>query len=171
MTGKDEIGKALGEDYLEKYKKLSMANKEPLKEDQRKEALKQIIEKLVDGKTKAHFLEKNGKSHAIILGMAWKDLRIKEFDNGTSVQFVDNGDWFSAVVPKDEVIKVLAEEYYVLTGYMKDSVVKNKDTGETRTYHNMNANAVFTMQEITDFKKEMSEQSEETKEAVQEHQS
>lgn len=171
MSGKEDIGKALGGEYLKKFKEMSLQNREPLKADQKKEALKQIIEKLVEGKTKAHFVEKSGKSHAIVLAMAWKDLRAQVFTDATSVQFVSNSEWFKCTIPQDDVIKVLPEEYYVLVGSAWENKKKDEKTGETRIYNNMNANAVFTMQEITDFKKEMSEQSDETKEAVQEHQS
>lgn len=167
MTGVDEIGAAFGGEYLEKYKKLS-ANRlkvEEFKEDQRKLALHTIVDKLVDGKTKAQYTV-DDKLYHIVLAMAWKDLRLKEGNDATSMQFVDNGFWFSAWIPKDQVTKVQAEEFYILVGNLYRSKGKTGD----KMFDNMSVGAVFTMDEIVKYRADMSEQQAETNSAMEGHQ-
>ena len=167
MTGVEDIGAAFGGEYLEKYKKLSMSRMtvSEFKEDQRKLALHTIVDKLVDGKTRGQYTV-DDKLYDIVLAKAWRDMRVREGDNATSIQFVDNDFWFGGWVPNEQVSKILAEEFYVLVGTLYKSKAKTGD----RKFDNMSVGAVFTMDEIVQYKKDMDEQKAETNSAMEGHQ-
>ena len=167
MSGIEDIEAAFGGEYLEKYKKLSASRlkMEEFKEDQRKLALHNIIEKLVNGETKCNYMV-DDKVYNVILAMAWRDLRVKEGKDASSIQFVDNGFWFGAWIPKEQVAKVQAEEFYVLVGNIYESKAKTGD----KKFNNMSVGAVFTMDEVVQYRKEMDEQKAETDSAMEGHQ-
>lgn len=163
------IQAAFGEDYLSKYKQAISKNRgvERFNEEKRSLALKNIVEKLVDGKTRVQYFTGTGSDavvNHVVLALAWKDLRARQLDGVVSMQFVDNDFWFSALIPQDDVQRVLPDEMYVLVGSMYD--VKKND----RVYNNMRVSAVFSLDEIVAYRESRASEESETSSALANHQ-